>query len=106
MENGSEISRDVFLTEQDVQNLANGVACETWRLHKNDAKNIHLWAQRNRDSWFYYQQTTEDHVNGALTGENMPFTLGIQTPWQREMMLKHSHKEGEGFQLMQPSVLT
>jgi hypothetical protein len=24
----------------------------------------------------------------------MPFTLGIQTPWQREMMIKHGHQEG------------
>ena len=33
-------------------------------------------------------------VPGELTGENMPFTIGIQTPWQKKMMLKHGHRSG------------
>jgi hypothetical protein len=30
-------------------------------------------------------------VDGGLTGQNMPFILGIQTPWQREM-IEHGHQ--------------
>jgi hypothetical protein len=31
-------------------------------------------------------QKTKVEVDGGLNGQNMPFTLGIQTSWQREMM--------------------
>jgi hypothetical protein len=41
---------------------------------------------------FYYQETGVE-VDGGLTGQNMPFTLGIQTPWQREMMMNMDTKE-------------
>lgn len=39
---------------------------------------------------FYYQETTS-LVGGSLNGDNMPFTIGIQTPWQLQMMLRHGH---------------
>ncbi len=34
------------------------------------------------------------YVDGGLIGQNMPFTLSIQTPWQMEMMIKHGHQGG------------
>jgi hypothetical protein len=34
-------------------------------------------------------------VDGGLIAQSMPFILNIQTPWQREMMIKHG-------KLMQP----
>ncbi len=52
-----------------------------------------MWVQQNTNSMFYYQKTKVD-MDGGFTGQNMPFTLGIQTPWQREMMIKHGHQEG------------
>ncbi len=42
--------------------------------------------QQNKNSMFYYQETKVE-VDGGLVGQNMPFTLGIQKPWQREMMI-------------------
>jgi len=33
-------------------------------------------------------------VDGGLIRQNMPFTLGIQTPWQKEMMIEHEHQGG------------
>ncbi len=33
-------------------------------------------------------------MDGGLIGQNMPFILGIQTPWQREMMIEHGYQEG------------
>ncbi len=42
---------------------------------------------------FYYQEIGEK-VDGGLTKQNMPFTLGIQTPWQREMMIEHEYQGG------------
>jgi len=67
----------VFLEKQDIQNLANGIYGETWRLYKNDAASVRLWAQRNPQYWFYYKQTTVKEVQGPLTRDNMSFTLGI-----------------------------
>jgi hypothetical protein len=33
-------------------------------------------------------------VDGGFTKQNMFFTLGIQTPWQRKMMIEHGHQGG------------
>jgi hypothetical protein len=30
----------------------------------------------------------------TLHGGNMPFTIGIQIKWQKEMMLRHGHESG------------
>ncbi len=37
MENSSELSRDLFLSEQDILNLARKLAKETYKKHENDA---------------------------------------------------------------------
>ncbi len=42
--------------------------------------------QQNTNSMFYYQEIRVE-VDGGLIGQNMPFTLGIQKPWQKEMMI-------------------
>ncbi len=42
---------------------------------------------------FYYQEIEGD-VDGGFIGQNIPFTLDIQTPWQREMMIEHGHQRG------------
>ncbi len=41
-----------------------------------------MWVQQNTNSMFYYQKTRVK-VDGGLTRQNMPFTLGFQTPWQK-----------------------
>ncbi len=33
-------------------------------------------------------------MDGGLIGQNVPFTLSIQTPWRREMMIEHGHQGG------------
>jgi predicted transcriptional regulator len=37
MENNGELSRDLFLNEQDIRNLAGKLAKETYKKHDNDA---------------------------------------------------------------------
>jgi len=54
---------------------------------------VYVDVQQNINSMFYYQKTRVE-VDGGLTGQNMSFTLGIQTPWQREMMIEHGHQGG------------
>jgi hypothetical protein len=66
-------------------------------LHKNDAQSVRMWVQRNPDKVFYYTESNAEMpipVPGELTSQNMPFTIGIQTKWQNEMMLKHGHRGG------------
>jgi hypothetical protein len=33
-------------------------------------------------------------VDGDFIGQIMPFTKGIQTPWQKEMMIEHGQQWG------------
>jgi hypothetical protein len=54
---------------------------------------MHTWVQQNTNLKFYYQKNRVE-VDGGLSKQNMPFTLGIQTPWQREMMIEHGHQGG------------
>ena len=94
---GRDLTRDLLLTTKDIRNISGKLAQEAYMLHKNDAKSVRMWVQRNSDMVFYYTESNKEKpepVRGELTGENMPFTIGIQTPWQREMMLKHGDKGG------------
>jgi hypothetical protein len=91
LKDGKEATRDWFLHEQDVRNLATKVDRETYMLSAEDAKSVQLWVQENADSVFFYQEIGVP-IQGGLTGMNMPFTLGIQTPWQRDMMLQFGHE--------------
>ena len=91
-EQGEELTRDLFISEQDIRNVAGRLAIETYKRDNNDAKSVRMWVQENPSLVFYYKELGV-HVWGAITRDNMPFTIGIQTPWQEEMMLKHGHKK-------------
>jgi hypothetical protein len=54
---------------------------------------VYVDVQQNTNSMFYYQKTRVE-VDGGFTKQNMFFTLGIQTPWQRKMMIEHGHQGG------------
>jgi hypothetical protein len=66
------------------------LAKETYKKHKNDAQSVQMWVIENKDKVFFYQKSGLQ-VHGGLQGSNMPFTIGIQTDWQREMMLRCGH---------------
>ncbi|GLJ18412.1 hypothetical protein SUGI_0326200 [Cryptomeria japonica] len=51
--------------------------------NEDDAKSVSLWYAEEKDNFFHYK--TPNNV------ENGSFIIGIQTPWMREMMVKHSH---------------
>ena len=94
---GREITRDLLLTTKDIRNISGKLAQESYMLDKNDAQSVRMWVQRNSDKVFYYTESKKEKpipVPGELTGENMPFTIGIQTPWQKKMMLQHGHQSG------------
>ncbi|GLJ18525.1 hypothetical protein SUGI_0329350 [Cryptomeria japonica] len=51
--------------------------------NEDDAKSVCLWHEEEKDNFFYYKTPNNE--------ENVPFIIRIQTPWMREMMVKHSH---------------
>jgi hypothetical protein len=94
---GKDITRDLLLTTKDIRNISGKLAQETYMLHKNDAQSVRKWVQRNPEKVFYYNESNQKNhvkVQGELTGENMPFTIAIQTEWQKQMMLKHGNRGG------------
>ena len=91
-ERGEELTRDLFICDQDIRNVAGHLAIETYKCDRNDAKSVRMWVQEHSHLVFYYKESGV-HVRGAITRDNMPFTMGIQTSWQQDMMLKHGHKK-------------
>jgi hypothetical protein len=91
-ERGEELTRDLFICDQDIRNVAGHLAIETYKRDKNDAKSVRMWVQEHPHLVFYYKESGV-HVRGAITRDNMSFTIGIQTTWQQDMMLKHGHKK-------------
>jgi hypothetical protein len=45
-----------------------------------------MWGIDNQDKVFFYLQSGFQ-VDEGFQGSNMPFIIGIQMEWQREMML-------------------
>jgi hypothetical protein len=92
MENNGDLLRDFFLCEQNIRNLVGKLAKETYEKDENDAKSIKMWVIENREKVFFYQKSNVQ-VEGNLHDGNMPFTIGIQTKWQKEMVC-HGHESG------------
>jgi hypothetical protein len=93
MENSNELSRYLFLSEQNIIHLARKLAKKTYKKHENDAHSVRMWVVENKDKVFFYQESGQ-HVQGNLENNQLPFTVGIQTEWQRQMMLRHGHEIG------------
>jgi hypothetical protein len=83
------LSKNLFLCEQNIRNVVGKLAKETYKPHDNDANNIKMWVKDNVDNVFYFQKTSHEPIRG-LSAQNIPFTIGIQTPWKKEMMLLYN----------------
>ena len=75
-EGANVLTRDMFLSDQDVRNLSSKKAAETYCLHQNDALSVCMWVESNADSVFYYKETWKLGP-GALQAQNVPFIIGI-----------------------------
>jgi hypothetical protein len=84
-------SRDYFLSEDDVRNVCGLLQKDLYMKHSNDAESVRMWVWENLDLVFYYQDPS-GLVDGAITTDNMPFFIGIQTAFQFMMMLQYGHK--------------
>jgi hypothetical protein len=52
-----------------------------------------MWVVENKYKVFFYQKSSGD-VENNLENNHMPFTIGIQTKWQKQMTLRHGHDNG------------
>ena len=77
------VSRDAFMTRQDILNIYNDMKRLEYVKDENDPRSVECWFNECPKKFFFYQK---QDVN-----QNIPFTIGIQTRWMRSMMVKHSH---------------
>ena len=81
------VTRDTFLLPSDVGNIVRKRAEELWMKHPSDPISVRMWTTENPENVFYYQEHSLIDLNSSSQCE-APFTLGIQTEWQLEMMEK------------------
>jgi hypothetical protein len=84
------VTRDTFLLPSDIKNICRKRAEDLWEKHPSDPISVRMWAAENPDSVFYYQEHSLMDLN-SQTQDDSPFTIGIQTEWQLEMMAKFGH---------------
>jgi hypothetical protein len=70
------LTRETFLCEQDIQNIDEKLAKETYKKHENDAEGVRMWARKNPNILFYYQETRFE-VGGELLRSNIPLIIKI-----------------------------
>ena len=88
-------SRDTFIMPDDVYNLCKKRAAQLWQKHPKDPLSVRMWKEENHENVFHYHEFGNFNLNDpapTAEQEEAPFCLGIQTPWQLEMMLKYGHK--------------
>jgi hypothetical protein len=87
------IMRDTFVLSQDIRNLSNWKAEESWRKHPCETESVKMWKDENLDFVFYFTNYGLVDLNHLTTKQDeMSFRPGIQTPWQSEMILKFGNR--------------
>ena len=89
-ESNGLVTRDTFLLPCDVMNICRKRAEDLWEKHPYDPISVRMWAAENPCSVFYYQEHSLLDLN-SQTQDDSPFTIGIQTEWQLEMMANFGH---------------
>ena len=84
------VTRNTFLLPIDVRNICQKRAEELWEKHPSDPISVRMWVMKNPENVFYYQEHSLLDINSQVQN-NSPFTLGIQSEWQLEMMVKLGH---------------
>ena len=92
VENTLPATRDTFIMHSDVYNITNKLVKKLWEKHPNDAMSVRMWTEKNPDSWYYQHEYGNLELNEPPPSEDDLFCLAIQTDWQLEMMVKHSHR--------------
>ena len=75
-ERGGELTRDLFICDQDIRNVVGRLAIETYKRDNNNAKSVRMWVQEHPHLVLYYKESGI-HVRGAIKRDNIPFTIKI-----------------------------
>ncbi len=77
MENMVELSRDLFLNEQDICSMASQLAKEMYKKHDNDVQNVQMWAVENKDK-FSFTKKIVFKLKAILKVVTCPSPLGYK----------------------------
>jgi len=78
------MTKDDFIKQKDIAYLDRKHKKRRWHLHQNLAISFCTWAFSHPNDGFYFQDVNEDN------GIHVPFTIGIQTPFQLQVMVSLS----------------
>jgi len=65
IERNDELSRNLFLNEQDICNMAWKLAKDMYKKHGNDTQNVCMWAIENKDNVLFYLEINVEVDDGG-----------------------------------------
>lgn len=75
---GGPCNRDDLLTHRYVRRQERAIRRSTYELDDDDAVSISMWVESHQNLVFFYEDFSDSN----------PFTLGIQTEWQLQQMIR------------------
>ncbi|KAG2672159.1 hypothetical protein I3760_13G027400 [Carya illinoinensis] len=79
---GGPCNRDDLLTHRYVRRQERSIRRSTYELDADDAVSISMWVESHQDHIFYHEDFSDSG----------PFTLGIQTEWQLQQMIRFGNR--------------
>ncbi|RDY11502.1 hypothetical protein CR513_03816, partial [Mucuna pruriens] len=79
---GGPCNRDDLLTHRYVRRQERAIRRSTYELDDDDAVSISMWVESHQNQVFFYEDFSDSD----------PFTLGIQTEWQLQQMIKFGNR--------------
>ncbi|XP_028789363.1 uncharacterized protein LOC114745364 isoform X2 [Neltuma alba] len=79
---GGPSNRDDLLTHRYVRRQERAIRRSTYELDPDDAVSISMWVESHQSHVFFYEDFSDSD----------PFTLGIQTEWQLQQMIRFGNR--------------
>ncbi|KAL1329607.1 hypothetical protein HN51_046726 [Arachis hypogaea] len=79
---GGPSNRDDLLTHRYVRRQERAIRRSTYELDDDDAVSIKMWVESHQSHVFFYEDFSDSN----------PFTLGIQTEWQLQQMIRFGNR--------------
>ncbi|KAJ0096007.1 hypothetical protein Patl1_15456 [Pistacia atlantica] len=79
---GGPCNRDDLLTHRYVRRQERSIRRSTYELDPDDASSIRMWVESHQSHVFFYEDFSDYE----------PFTLGIQTEWQLQQMIRFGNR--------------
>lgn len=79
---GGPCNRDDLLTHRYVRRQERSIRRSTYELDSDDAVSINMWVESHQNQVFFFEDFSDSE----------PFTLGIQTEWQLQQMIRFGNR--------------